>query len=310
MTLDERSIWLARVNAIRQHQRGAERAPHKPLLLLLALGRLSTEGSSELTWPEAEEQLGQLLRDYGPPRKTNPAYPFRRLANDNHLWVVETATGEDPGETIGRLRELDAKGHLDPEFEAALRADPALVVLIARTLLEQNWPATLHDEVAAACGLDLDRAEAELVTSRLIADREKGLRRRRDPAFRERVLMAYEYRCAFCAFDGRLDATVVGLEAAHLRWWAHGGPDEVDNAVCLCTIHHRLLDRGVLGISAERDVTVSRHFVGYSDAAQQLVLSLAGRPVREPQPGEPPPADHHVAWHAEQVFRGPARLTG
>ncbi|MEJ5256210.1 MAG: HNH endonuclease [Acidimicrobiales bacterium] len=308
MGLDERERWLERVAAIRRHRRGGERAPHKPLLVLLALGQLSSTGSSELTWSAVEDRLGRLLRDYGPPRPTSPAYPFRRLANDQGLWVVETATGEDPGENVGRLRDLQATGRFDPEFEAALRADPGLGVLIARSLLEQNWPPTLHDEIARACGLDLDRAEAGLVAERLAADRERAERRRRDPLFRSRVLTAYEYRCAFCGFDGRLDTVAVGLDAAHIRWWAHDGPDELDNAVCLCTIHHRLLDLGVLGISAEHEVTVSRHFIGHSEAAEHYVLRLVGAPVREPQPGEPAPADDHLGWHAEQVFRAPARV--
>ena len=48
---------LDRLSALRQHQQDGRRSPHKPLLVLLALGRLTETGSSSLPWSEAEERL-------------------------------------------------------------------------------------------------------------------------------------------------------------------------------------------------------------------------------------------------------------
>jgi hypothetical protein len=39
---------LARLGKLRMHQKGGRRAPHKPLLVLMALRRLLATGSSEL----------------------------------------------------------------------------------------------------------------------------------------------------------------------------------------------------------------------------------------------------------------------
>ena len=125
---------------------------------------------------------------------------------------------------------------------------------------------------------------------------------------RERVLVAYEYRCAMCGYDGRLGTDVVGLDAAHLRWWAFEGPDTIDNALCLCVFHHKLLDRGVIGVGDDHTVAVSAYFVGRGRAAEELVLRLVGRPLLEPQRGQPVPNRDHVAWHEAQVFRPPARM--
>ena len=36
-----------------------------------------------------------------------------------------------------------------------------------------------------------------------------------------------------------------------MRWWASGGPDIVENALCLCSLHHKLLDTGVLGLTED-----------------------------------------------------------
>lgn len=304
---DDDVDWLARVLGIRRWSANGERAPHKPLLLLFALGRLRATGSSSMHYADVEGDLQRLLVEWGPPRPTKPSYPFRRLQNDG-LWLVITPSGDDPGDAAASLRRADAAGQLAPDFEAAMRDDPALLVAIARGLLEQSWPETLHHEIAQSVGLDLDAAEIDLARARARALGEEA-RRRRDPSFRERVLVAYEYRCAFCGYDGRLGTGAVALDAAHIRWWAMEGPDTVDNAVCLCSMHHRLLDLGVLGITAEHEIAVSKHFVGHGTAARQLVTNLAGAPVGEPQPGEPAPGRTHLAWHAEQVFRGPSRAS-
>jgi putative restriction endonuclease len=98
------------------------------------------------------------------------------------------------------------------------------------------------------------------------------------------------------------------LDAAHVQWWAFDGPDTVDNGLCLCSFHHKLLDRGVLGITPEHEVAVSSHFVGRGRAAEELVLRLVGQPLLEPQRGQPLPADGHIGWHVGQVFRPPARV--
>ncbi|MBK5269041.1 MAG: HNH endonuclease, partial [Acidimicrobiia bacterium] len=134
--------------------------------------------------------------------------------------------------------------------------------------------------------------------------------RRRDPQFRDNVLVAYERRCAFCGFDGRLADRTIGLDAAHIRWHAYDGPDEVSNGLALCSIHHKLLDLGVVGLTADRTITVSQRFTGTGESADRLVLRLAGAPVLGPQPGADPVDDDHIEWHQSQVFHGPARLAG
>lgn len=297
--------WVERVAGIRRWARNGERAPHKPLLLLYALGRLHANGSSRTSYAEAEPALQQLLRDYGPSgRTTSPAYPFHHLQTDR-LWTVTTADGTDPGASVGQLRARGAVGQLAREFEAALLADPAVMALIVRLLLDENFPESVHADICALVGIDIEALEVDAARRRVVHLGERV--RRRDPAFRANILVAYEYRCAVCGYDGRLGSESVGLDAAHVRWWAFDGPDDVANGLCLCAMHHKLFDRGVLGVTPEHVVQVSRHFVGRGDAAANLVLGLIGRALLEPQPGLPALADEHIGWHADQVFRGPAR---
>ena len=52
-------------------------------------------------------------------------------------------------------------------------------------------------------------------------------RRPRRLIFRKEVLEAYDERCAICDFDLRINDELLGLEAAHIQWHSHKGPDDV-----------------------------------------------------------------------------------
>jgi putative restriction endonuclease len=292
--------WLERTANLRQWTRSGTRAPHKPLLLLYALGQFQEDADSELRYSAVEEDLQRLLAEYGPPHRTTPAYPFHHLVSDG-VWEVRTDRGPgSPGTVLRDLRESGATGRLTPELRTALRREPELLHRIARSLLELHFPPSLHSELCEAVGLDLEPA----ATERLSAARRQRQRNRR---MRELVLTAYEYRCAFCGYDGRIGAVPVGLEAAHVRWWAFHGPDDIDNALSLCSLHHKLFDKGVLGIDDGHRILVSQRFVGHSPTAREQVITLAGRPLVGPQPGAPPVAADHRAWHTSQVFHGTPR---
>ncbi|MGW3626430.1 phosphorothioated DNA-binding restriction endonuclease [Streptomyces sp. NPDC000880] len=290
--------WLERTARLRQWSRSGTRAPHKPLLFLYALGRFQQDADSELRYSAVEDDLSRLLAEYGPPNRTTPAYPFHHLVSDG-VWEVRTDRGPgSPGSGLRELRDVGAAGRLAPELRAALRREPSLLGRMARVLLDLHFPPSLHGDLCEAVGLELEPTE----TGQLSA-----MRRRRDPRMRELVLTAYEYQCAFCGYDGRIGAVPVGLEAAHVRWWAFDGPDDVENGLCLCSLHHKLFDKGVLGISDGHRILVSQRFVGHSPAAREHVIALAGHPLIGPQPGAHPVAPMHRSWHTSQVFHGSPR---
>ncbi|MFF3484765.1 phosphorothioated DNA-binding restriction endonuclease [Streptomyces sp. NPDC002701] len=303
--------WLGRAAELRQWSRSGARAPHKPLLFLYALGRFQRDADGELRYSAVEADLGRLLDEYGPSHRTSPAYPFHHLVSDG-VWEVRTDRGlGSPGSGVRELRATGAAGRLAPELRAALRREPSLLGRLARLLLDLHFPPSLHGDLCEAVGLELEPAETGQVPA--------AVRRQRDPRMRERVLTAYEYQCAFCGYDGSLGGAPVGLEAAHVRWFAFDGPDDVDNGLCLCSLHHKLFDKGVLGIGdgpahpgtpvsgAGHRILVSQRFVGRGRAAREYVTALAGRPLIGPQPGARPVAEAHRSWHTSQVFHGSPR---
>jgi hypothetical protein len=106
------------IRPTRQHQRGGQRSPHKPLLVLLALGRLSATGSSALPWSSAEAALADLIAEFGPTsgtgRAQSAAYPFTRLRADG-VWVLDR---DVPADLVRPL----AEGHVTGRFEASVES--------------------------------------------------------------------------------------------------------------------------------------------------------------------------------------------
>jgi hypothetical protein len=78
----------------------------------------------------------------------------------------------------------------------------------------------------------------------------------------------------------------VAIEADHVGWGAAYGPDEVANALALCSLHHKLFDQGAIGMTPDHTVAVSSHFIERSPAADSLVQSLVEQPVLDPQAGQ------------------------
>lgn len=90
-----RDEFLRRIDQINVWKSGGKRAPHKPLLLLLGLGRvLNGENRLASYRNDIEPELGQLLQRFGPPRKRmHPESPFNqpfsgsRLHDRHHIWA-------------------------------------------------------------------------------------------------------------------------------------------------------------------------------------------------------------------------------
>ena len=100
---------------------------------------------------------------------------------------------------------------------------------------------------------------------------------------------------------------LVGVEAAHIKWHQARGPSVVQNGLALCSLHHKLFDRGAFSLSSEHRVTVSEQAHGGSGLDDWL-LRFHGSGVRDPVNPEYRPEAPYLEWHREEVFRGPGRV--
>lgn len=279
--------FLDRLAKLRRFSGSGVRAPHKPLLLLFALARLQA-GKATVGYREADAVLPRLLRAYGPPgTRARVADPFVRLRSDG-IWCLDAAPDLFDASGQGRpavMFSADPKAGFALEVIDLLRHEPSLLEKAARQLLDANFAPGLHDDIAAAVGLDLGLGE----------------RIARNPAFRDAVMRAYMCECAICRFSLRCGDGLVGLEAAHLRWHALGGMCEVGNGLALCVLHHRLLDLGVITLTGDLRVQISRAVNGQS---ARSLLELDGRAISLPVEATHRPWPESVEWHRRNVFRG------
>lgn len=297
----QREEFLEKLASLRMAPRGGgERYPHKPLLLLWLLGRMQQEGTSACTYEEAEGPVSRLLNDFGPPAigRYRAAMPFFHLEAD--LWELNGDEGQPLNDSRAALCRAHATGRLRPEVEELLRQDPSLIAESARLLIDLNFTPTYLEPICTDVGLDLETAEGSVLQHR------RAARRRRRPGFRSEVLHGWRNRCAMCGYDGALGRDPAGLDAAHVFWHSHGGPDDLDNGLALCALHHVLFDLGALGLGADLTVRVSPHYVSRSEQGDRLVYSLEGRSLLDPDPRHPIPKIDHVEWHSKQVFKASA----
>ena len=297
------SEFLDRLVRIKTGSWQGVRAPHKPLLLLLALGRVAQGRRRLVAFASIELELRRLLAEFGPPRNARHAvYPFGRLRNDG-LWEIPgddaLATTSSGNLYAKELREQGIVGGFPKEVYRLLAANPSLVVAAAEQLLARYFPSSHHDDIRVAAGLRWDWS----VTQRYPERPDSA-------AFRIQVLEEYERRCSICGFDVSLDDRTLGLDAVRLKWSSHGGPNDVSNALAACLLHQRALNRGALGIQPDRSgyrVLVSGKVAG-SSAATARLLDLHGRPVSRPRTPALAPSASFVDWHRKWVFQTPPRL--
>lgn len=299
MTRDE---ILKAFDGIRVWQKGDRRAVHKPLLILFELGRISRGESAEIEYGAAESRLMELLQEFGPAGSSKSRhYPFWHLQSDG-LWqlhgpdhILDRPAGAAPN--ITELRDYHVKGQITPDIRQKLITDPALLAEIARRIVSAHFPESIRQDVLDAVGI---AASAE----GLYDDRTE---RRRDPAFRRKVLLAYEYRCCICGHDVRLNNQVIGLEAAHIKWFQAGGPDVENNGLALCSLHHKIFDLGAFTVLPETfEVLFSRHVIA-SPPIQARLLSYHGAALIMPQSSDYYPNPGFLEWHRREVFKEPAR---
>lgn len=297
----QRDDFLDTLTSLRMAPRGGrERYPHKPLLLLWLLGRMQQQGTSACTYEEAEKPVSQLLDDFGPPsvKRYRAAMPFVHL--ESEIWEIRGDCGKPLEDNRAALCRAHATGRLRPEVEELLRRDPSLIAESARLLVDLNFTPTYLEPICADVGLDL-----EVATEDARQDR-KVLRARRRPGFRREVLHGWRNRCAMCGYDGALGRDPAGLDAAHVYWHSQGGPDDADNGLALCSLHHVLFDLGALGLNPDLSVRVSPHYSARSEQGERLVYDLDGRTLLDPAPRHPAPKATHIEWHSRQVFKNSA----
>ena len=223
------------------------------------------------TFGDIEGDLNRLIRRFGlPDSKENAYYPFWHLRNDGLRQIdrPELVRMTTAGHAyISDLREHGIRGGLSQDFLNDLERNPDVAWRVVRSLLNDYFPPSLHEDVLRDVGLVGKIGPSELIYTK---SRNKGRYR----GFREVVLRAYKSRCALCKLDVRADEQPVGLEAPHIQWHSAGGPAQVRNGMALCVLHHKFFDSGLF--TASSDLMISDNYCCRSCCLSKECYPTAG----------------------------------
>jgi putative restriction endonuclease len=299
----DREAIIQRFEQLKVWRRAGERAPHKVLLVLYAIGKLLRDESQSIPYSEVDENLGQLLREFGP-RRTNyqTQYPFWRLQNDE-IWEISDADkiGQtSKGDALkSDLIRYDVSGGFLKEIAYKLENDTKLSFEIVQSLLDAHFPSSFHHDILRAVEIESPFQVPQ-------PQRRGSKRRRRNPNFRANILKAYNYRCAVCGYDVTLRGQPVALEASHIRWHQANGPDTQVNGLALCSLHHKLFDRGAFTLSKYREILVSADVDG-SVGLDEWLRNFDKHKIHLPQRQSYYPSPKFTTWHVREVFKGDYR---
>ena len=303
VTLDE---FHQRVTKLKVWRRGGRRAPHKPLLLLLAMGWAVRGRDRLVSFRDVETELVGLLRHFGTPRSPRPVYPFSHL--ETELWEVPEAsslTRTSGGDFhIKELRERGITGGLPEPLFRELADNPGRALSEARWILDQHFPASMHQHILEAVGLwgvaeagghglsPLPPAPPRPVFPRGGTDRiraaVRGVRLR--PASQGRFA-----RARGCAHP-----------VAFPRWSRSGR--QWTGAVYVPSRRVRPRSNRSGGGRTRFRLAVAGLAGGARDEpGGALAPGLPRPPYTSTAGGTREPAGRYVAWHTRQVFRAPPR---
>ncbi len=121
----------------------------------------------------------------------------------------------------------------------------------------------------------------------------------RDRQFRKRVIDVYGATCALTGMKLINGGGRAEVQAAHIMSVEAGGPDVVTNGIALSGTVHWMFDRGLLSLSDDGDILLSRKI---NDVAGVERLIVADRKARFPALPAQRPHARYLQWHRDQCF--------
>lgn len=196
---------------------------------------------------------------------------------------------------------LNEEGAISGRAQSAVRplAASDFSRIVARGLSESEPLLPRDGEASAAWGLEEEQAPFAFEQSR---DRVRFVVSRivRDRVFRRIVLRAYDERCAISGLKlinggGRAEAV-----AAHIRPVEADGPDIVSNGIALSGTAHWMFDRGLIGLSDELEILVSRQ--ANDPEGVRAFVNRSGRALA-PRRAIERPHPRFLEWHRVNCFK-------
>ena len=147
------------------------------------------------------------------------------------------------------------------------------VYVVGDNPITREFTLTVDEAIRAIPSAEMSPIE-KLYAARIVQQRVH------QPAFRARVMLAYDRQCTVCDLKH-----VELLDAAHIiEDSSEQGAPEVTNGLSLCKIHHAAYDRKFLGISPDYVVRINKPLLAEVDGPmlKHGIQEMHGRPLSLP----------------------------
>ena len=225
------------------------------------------------------------------------------------LAIIEKGSYLDFGDPVqfsenGEVIEqglLNNQGKISGRSQAAVRtiSAPDFTRILDNGLFQDDNFLPRAANQSVNFGFHEDQAPFEVYSSRVRVEQLTN-RAIRDRNFRKTVLKAYEERCAITGLRLINGGGRAEVEAAHIRPVEHKGPDIVSNGIALSGTAHWMFDRGLVGLSNELKILVSRHT--NDPSAVRAMINQTGHLIA-PERAFQRPRNEFINWHRQNCFK-------
>jgi putative restriction endonuclease len=125
----------------------------------------------------------------------------------------------------------------------------------------------------------------------------------RNGFFKKLILKIYGNQCSFTGMTLSSSFGHSFVDACHIVPFSLTHNDKVTNGISLCPNLHRAFDRGLVSISNEYSIIVSRHLIE-NESHIYALKTLEGRKLILPSIQRYYPDSQAIEWHRDNVFKG------
>ncbi|MFC6861281.1 HNH endonuclease [Zunongwangia atlantica] len=301
------------------------KAPHKPVMLLGVIRGIKQKEIMDNRIFITPELLLNFRKIWSHLVDTehieNLTLPFFHLRSEP-FWQLVARPGMEPGITrsgsiksFKNLRETVAYAQIDPELFLLLQ-EPETSRILEEQLLHQYFYTTRTNYFTQYNSIEESQLEYQILNSSGTVYRERLLQLRktidesryqeelfiRGGLFKRSIPKIYNHRC--CISGMRIMATpnIQMIDACHIHPFSLSNDDTVPNGIALSPTLHRAFDRGLISITSDYKVKVSKLV---NDKASKFTLSqFENQSIYLPEKEKWYPAMESLTWHQEQVFLG------
>ncbi|GAA2184734.1 HNH endonuclease [Brooklawnia cerclae] len=221
--------------------------------------------------------------------------PYDDIESDDGLIHYRYRAGDiDKGDNA-KLREAAVTGQPLILFR---KEEKNIYTPVAPVFVIADDPASGYVTIALDESFRLLGSGNDLTEPQRQYARRLATQRLHQPAFRTRVMLAYETHCAIChlAHGSLLDAAHIVPDSAP------GGAPTVSNGLALCKIHHASYDQDLLGITPDYEVRINADLLAERDGPMLThgLQEMHGRKLTIPRRKADAPDRDRLAWRWTQ----------